>query len=215
MRIETFTDFQKFTNAVMIIGFVVAFEFATSYMAYAFTLKLYNYDKHSLKTANPQKLSRFISTDTLGWLCVISFLLGVIGNIIFRVGPLVNRKDVTNAVIVVTIVMILLPIITSIMNFVIVCFSFDPLLFDMNRLMKKMILINSELSLCKSKMEEVESAIANFELLKVDAIAQYGREKIKAASLRSVLRTRIYQQETESILDKEKKKSAFDKRTRK
>lgn len=59
-------------SGIMVCAFVAAFEGSTIYMAYAFNLKLYNYDRYAIKkiTEKSKKgaISKFVSTSTLGWL---------------------------------------------------------------------------------------------------------------------------------------------------
>ncbi len=74
-------------NAVLIVmvsGFIAAFELSTLYMAYAFSLKLYHYDRQAIKNANESgkkekniRFSKSISTNTLGWLCAGALLIGI------------------------------------------------------------------------------------------------------------------------------------------
>ena len=59
------------------------------------------------------------------------------------------------ATLAVTIVMIILPIITSLMSIVIGCLMFDPLLFEMNAVSKKL----NRLNIAKRK---IESAIVEY-----------------------------------------------------
>lgn len=148
------------SSVIMVFGFVAAFEIATIYMAYAFSLKLYGYDRCALRISkktdkdnnrdnhsnnkNRFKLSKFISTTSLGWFAFFVFVLGVIANIIFRIG-LMKENDcfvvnddgkIKYFEIAMNIVLIILPIVTSVLNFVIGCFTFDPLLFKMNSISK-------------------------------------------------------------------------------
>lgn len=172
---------------IMVLGFFVAFEVATLYMAYAFSLKLYGYDRSALKVArkteevrrkergdativiNDDKrfeISKFISTTALGWFAFFAFILGVIANVIFRVGIMAENQYLNNEEyfeFALNIVLIILPIVTSILNFVIGCFTFDPLLFEMNNLSKsiedyekKIGNINVNVEFCNNELSRID-----------------------------------------------------------
>lgn len=193
--------FARFALVVMVAGFIAAFEGSTLYMAYAFTLKLYHFDRYAVKRINIKKkgakLSRFVSTSALGWISFISFILGVIANIIFRIG-LINGKlffDAENHITydgAITIVMIILPIITSILNFVIGCFTFDPLLFELNGLAKKIAKIDGEIDKLKDRRNAVNDELSSIKLKKESQEKRLESNKACVASLRPSLRTRIY-----------------------
>lgn len=62
-----------------------------------------------------------------------------------------------------TIVMIILPVITSVLNFVVGCFTFDPLLFELNGLAKeltrieyKILKLNNKKSIAKYEINHIE-----------------------------------------------------------
>jgi hypothetical protein len=113
---------------VMLLGFVAAFEGSTLYMGYAFSLKLYHYDRYAIKRINTAKdkdgtqeikFSSLVSTDALGWISFSAFMLGVVGNVILRIGILKAISTPNSRDKAVALVMMILPVITSILNFVI------------------------------------------------------------------------------------------------
>lgn len=122
---------------LIIASFAVAFEIAPLYIGYAICLKSYNLGKPI--------------HNTILVLSTISFVLGIIANILYRVltiesANLGNNPKVRVAI---TIIMIVLPFITSLMNLVIGCLSFDPLFFDIAKLTKK----RQKLELYKRQLE--------------------------------------------------------------
>lgn len=190
--------------SIMTLGFIAAFEGASLYMAYAFSLKLYHYDRYAIKRSRNGKksgLSSFVSTTALGWFSFATFVLGIIANSIFRFGILYGKDEtlfkqdshmltLSGAI---TIVMILLPIITSILNFVIGCFTFDPLLFELNHLAKNLAKIKSEINALESEKEQVDIAIEKIPQLAKDQKEIYSSKVVCAVSLRPALRSRIYE----------------------
>lgn len=117
-------------QAVIIAALAVAFELAPLYIGYALSLKSYGLGK---------PIHNWILTFS-----VAACILGVLGNIYFRF----FTKDIaynnvvtgeTNLIALpLTVLMSILPIITSFVNMTIGCLSFDPLLFDLMRLSKKL-----------------------------------------------------------------------------
>lgn len=190
--------------AVMLTGFTAAFEGTTIYMAYAFSIKLYNYDKAALirskSTKNHRVFSKFISISSLGWISFFAFVLGVIANIIFRVGlyyyKIYNSELLSNSYLAkektLMIVMIILPIITSILNFVISCFSFDPLLFELNKLGKRIAYLNSQNEMINNNKSMVDTLINNIKTIKENEKDFLAKEKTRVATLRPVLRSKMY-----------------------
>lgn len=190
---------------VMILAFIVSFEVATIYMGYAFSLRLYHYDKFSIKRINADsqdiESSKFVSTTFLGWLSFLAFILGIIANIIFRLGLMENieffnnsngRLTVDGAI---TLVMVILPIITSIINFVISCFTFDPILFELNYISKAIGNLKLDISNLTNKKEMIQREIDNIDYLKQSQEKIYSGKINYANSLRLPLRTRIYEEQ--------------------
>ncbi len=193
--------FSKVALGVMVAGFIAAFEGSTIYMAYAFTLKLYHYDRYAIKRINKKgkstNLSKFVSTSALGWISFIAFILGIIANIIFRMG-LMNGKVFFNPPYhitydgAITVVMIILPVVTSVLNFVVGCFTFDPLLFELDGLAKRIAKIDGNISLLKLQENSVEKILSNIDLMKKSEKKLLNSNKAYVTSLRPSLRTRIY-----------------------
>lgn len=215
-RAETYVkNLNYISMAVMLIGFTAAFEGATIYMAYAFSIKLYNYDKCALKRINnPQSVfSKFVSTSSLGWISFICFLLGVVANTIFRIGlyyfNISNTSENSLKKIGITadafvtkertlmIVMIVLPIVTSILNFVISCFSFDPLLFEMNNLSKKIAEIKSNNETIIYDLGRVDAKANEISNLRKTIDYNCTLKIARVVSLRPLLRGRFYEEQME------------------
>lgn len=205
-REQPFTIFTTtFAMIVMITGFIVAFEFATIYMAYAFSLKLYHYDRFAIKRINSGskniKLSKFISTSSLGWISFATFILGVIANIIFRIGMMENveffnndngRLTTDGAL---TLIMIILPIITSLLNFVIGCFTFDPILFELNHISKILGKLRIDITSLKKERKRIDDEINKINNLRNSQEKIYNSKVVYVNNLRLPLRTRIYEEE--------------------
>lgn len=115
---------------VIVSGLSIAFEIAPLYIGYAICLYAYNFGK------KVRKCVLAFST--------VSFVLGIISNTVFRI---LNPDEPGT-----TIVMIILPIITSFMNLTVGCLSFDPLGMDVRRLSK--LLKKLKLNLYKYKLFE-------------------------------------------------------------
>lgn len=129
---KTINDSQA-NRTIIISAFVVAFEIAPLYIGYVLCLKSYGLWKSHGKF----DLGKFVLV-----LSVVAFVLGVISNSVYRILTInvaypPASKDATIAV-PMTIIMIILPIITSFVNIIIACLSFDPLLFELLRLTKKL-----------------------------------------------------------------------------
>lgn len=193
--------------SVMVAGFLVAFEVSTIYMAYAFSLKLYNYDRQAIKLRNDNTMiSKIITTSTLGWISFVAFLLGIILNAIFRIGILEENAYFfkSNSYLIseewaLTIVMIALPIITSIMNFVISCFTFDPILFELNHLAKQISIITTKIDSIEKEEKNIDAKIENIKQDKINAMANCNNAIISATSLRTALRTKFYEEEMRKV----------------
>lgn len=177
------TIINKLALIILVAGFVVAFEGTTIYMAYAFSLKLYHYDRFALRRINSgtskASFSKLISTSSLGWFCFFAFVLGVIANIIFRIGTMDGKAFFEESSLVVTrdgaiaIVLVILPIITSILNFVIGCFSFDPILFELNHLSKKLAKTEANIERLKALKMATNDELAKIPMLKATQKTNY------------------------------------------
>jgi hypothetical protein len=78
---------------------------------------------------------------------------------------------------------------------IISCFTFDPLLFELNHYVKKLAKINAKKDSYTSQKEDVERRISRVDSLKKSAKSIYDSKKICVVSLRSVLRTRVYEEQ--------------------
>lgn len=146
----TMTD-NAINRMLIIAAFAVAFEIAPLYIGYAMCLKSY-------------KLGKQIH-DIVLCLSSASFVLGIIGNGIYRyltmnIAYKTLDTDGINFVtsevsLPMTILMFILPIITSFINIVIGCLSFDPLLYDLLRLSKKLRVLNIRKQQITAYVEEI------------------------------------------------------------
>lgn len=129
----------------------IAFDVAPLYIGYALCLKSY-------------KLGKNIHNWILGF-STVACVLGVIGNVCYRIMTIdtaYQRTKNPEIALPITILMCLLPVITSLVNLTIGCLSFDPLLFDMLRLSKKICRLN----LRKRQIEAYLEEFSNEEMLK-------------------------------------------------
>lgn len=137
---KTIVDSQS--NRIMVItALAAAFELAPLYIGYAINLKCYK---------KGSALLNFVLAFS-----TISCLLGVIANTIFRALTMniaYTSGTMYNARLPITILMCILPVITTLINLVVGCLCFDPLLFDLLRLSKR---INT----LKSKQQEIQAYI--------------------------------------------------------
>lgn len=134
---------------LIVSAFAVAFEIAPTYIGYALDLKCY-------------KLGKAIHN----WILVFSItacILGIIANTVFRILTMnlayVNAVtgETSEVALPLTIVMCVLPVITSLINLVIGCLSFDPLLFDKLRLTKKVRLMEERKRQIEAYIEELDT----------------------------------------------------------
>ncbi len=176
MQIAKATMNTNLLNRILIVAaFSVAFEIAPLYIGYSTCLKSYNLGKPIHKI--------------VFWLSLVSFGLGIIGNGIYRgltmnIAYMEPDLDGINRIqdevaLPMTILMFILPIITSLVNIVIGCLSFDPLLFDLLRLSKKLRILRVR----KRQLEAFIKETADDEELEKDAIDNdeqcYNKEKTK------------------------------------
>lgn len=196
-------------NIIMIAGFIAAFEIATLYMAYAFSLKLYHYDKYAIKRINEGdknvRFSKLVSTTSLGWISFVAFVIGVVANIIFRVG-LMEDKSLFDDELgkltydgALTIVLIMLPIITSIVNLVIGCFCFDPILYELSHLAKELRKTSIDIEKLEKEKERINDEIEKVNLLKQSQESLYNSKLTIVQSMKPALRTRIYEEKIKNI----------------
>lgn len=130
-QIANITLSESTLNKLLIISaFAIAFEIAPLYIGYGICLKCYGLGK-----------------PIHNWVLVFSTVACVLGvgtNILYRIQTvnIAYWNYLSNSVekigMPLTIVMCILPIITSLINLVIGCLSFDPLLFDLLRIEKRL-----------------------------------------------------------------------------
>ena len=161
------------TRAIIVSAFGVAFEIAPLYIGYAISLKCYDLGK---------RIHMIVF-----WMSLAACLLGVVGNIMYRVMTMDSAYDlnsgtecaIVRAAEALTILMCILPVVTSLMNIVIGCLSFDPLLFDLLKLSKKLRRLNA----AKRKYEILYSKIIDNSDLRDSHLDQerqrYNSEKIE------------------------------------
>lgn len=145
LQIANITIADSLQNRLLIVAaFSVAFELAPLYIGYAICLKSYELDKKIHK--HVFRLSTF------------AFVLGIVANIAYRLLTMeFAYQKMAHLKYALTILLIILPIITSLINIVIGCLTFDPLLFELNRLSKRF----NQLTLDKKKLEAVISEYSN------------------------------------------------------
>lgn len=168
---------------IIVSAFAVAFEVAPLYIGYALCLKSYN-------------LGKPIHNWVLAF-STISSCLGVIGNIAFRILTMdiayfePTLKTTSSLALPMTVLMCILPVITSLVNLVIGCLSFDPLLFDILRLSKKLRMLR----LRKRQLEAYYQELTNNEdvrkTLLEDENKYYNNAKMEFVTMRTRLRNYI------------------------
>lgn len=159
-------DENALVRGVMIGGFAVAFELAPLYIGYILCLQSYGWAVKPFHT-----LIGIFSLSACG--------LGVLGNTVYRFLTLESAYDdlEAEAALGITIVMCLLPVITSLINLVIGCLSFDPLYFYLMKLSKQIAILKEkerQLNACieeykvdeKCEEQYQEEEKSNFECIK-------------------------------------------------
>lgn len=120
----------KLNRGIIISALAVAYEIAPLYIGYSICLKCYG-------------LGKRIHNWTLLFSCS-ACILGIVGNIYFRLKTIdvayINPTtlEVFEIGFPLTVLMCILPIITTLVNLVIGCLTFDPLQFDLTQLSKKL-----------------------------------------------------------------------------
>ncbi len=141
----------EWVRGLIIAAFAVAFEVAPLYIGYVMCLKSYDLGK---------QIHRKVF-----WLSLVSFVLGIIANIIYRyltmdVAYIEYSADgstfTSYLALPMTILLCILPVITSFMNIVIGCLSFDPLLYDILKLTKRLRTLRLRKQQLENYIEEME-----------------------------------------------------------
>lgn len=169
------------SRIIITSALAIAFDVAPLYIGYALCLKAY-------------KLGKAIHN----WILVFSTfacLFGVVGNICFRLmtmdiayqGSIAG--EASDLALPLTILMCLLPIITSLVNLTIGCLTFDPLLFDMLRLSKKLHQLKLRKRQIEAYLEEFTDESALKQMLIENEDRCYENTKREIYALRSRLKT--------------------------
>lgn len=144
------------SRIVIVSSFAVAFEIAPLYIGYVLCLKSYNLWR-STKNFNLSKLILILSTS--------AFVLGIVANAVYRFMTMniaykkPTNNDIDPVSLPITIVMVILPVITTFVNIVIGCLSFDPLLFELLRLTKKLRVLKIKKRQLEACLEEYSDEI--------------------------------------------------------
>lgn len=132
------------SRSVITAALVIAFEVAPLYIGYAICLKAYGFGKR-----------------IRNWILVFSCcacILGIMGNTYFRFGTMdfaYAESETYKIRLPITVLMCLLPIITSLVNLVIGCLAFDPMQLELLRLSKKLAKLKLRRQQIKAYLEEL------------------------------------------------------------
>lgn len=137
---------------LIMVGFTAAFELAPLYIGYSISLKCY-------------KLGQQIHTVILS-LSLSAFVLGIVINGVYRFmtmqttyisHDLLEAEQVSDVAFPLTVLLTVLPLITSLVNIVIGCLVFDPLYFDLIRIKRR-------INVLQEKKRQLEALVAELEL---------------------------------------------------
>ena len=179
LQIANLTMPDNIANRIIIISaLAVSFEVATLYIGYALSLKSY-------------KLGRPIHNIVL-WMSALAFFLGFAANTVYRLMTMdIAYSDNPGLAKPMTILLITLPVITSLMNVVIGCLAFDPLLFDLLRLSRKLRILQIRKRQLKGYIEALSSEDELKEALIETEDLCYNNAKIEIAAMRVRLKTYV------------------------
>lgn len=161
----------------------IAFEIAPLYIGYSICLKCYH-------------LGQRIHNWVLTFSCC-ACILGILGNIFFRIktmdiayiDPITNGTSKT--ALPVTVLMCLLPIITSLMSLVIGCLTFDPLQFDLLKLSKRLAKLKQRRQQIKADLEEFSDEDTLKKMLETNEAALYQKAKQDIYTIQTTLKTYV------------------------
>lgn len=168
---------------LIIASLAVAFEVAPLYIGYSICLKCY-------------RLGMRIHNWVLAFSCS-ACILGIIGNIFFRIRtmhiayPDPDTGMTHEVAFPITVLMCILPIITSFMSLVIGCLTFDPLQFDLIKLSRRLTKLKSRRQQIKAYLEEFSDEAALKETLEKDEIACYENVKKEIYALKTTFKTYV------------------------
>lgn len=180
---------EPYIRVIIIAAFVIAFELAPLYVGYAMCLKAYDLGKRIRKK--------------VFYFSLASFILGILANTYFRLAILkisMSANDFERSDIPFTVLMIILPLMTSLMNFAIGCLSFDPLLFELKRLAKKLGNLKSTRRKCETELEKYADDFQKQQEMLQSEYEKYEKAKIELITLRVKLHDYI---NLKSIIEKD------------
>lgn len=137
------------TRLMVVSGFTASFEFAPMYMGYVISLKAYGLGR-------PIQKSMF-------WLAFAASVIGAALNgtyrimtmdIAYTIASQTGQEITTDPIALpMTVLLTVMPIITSLVNMVVGCLSYDPLLFDIIRIKRKIAVLTE-------KKRQIDAAIS-------------------------------------------------------
>lgn len=164
---------KNYVRIIIIAAFVIAFELAPLYVGYAMCLKAYDLGKRIRKK--------------VFYFSLASFVLGTLANTYFRLAILqigMSEDNFDRSNIPFTVLMIILPLMTSLMNFAIGCLSFDPLLFDLKRLAKRLGNLKSSRRRCEAELEKYSNDVQRHKEMLQTEYDKFEKAKIELITLR-------------------------------
>lgn len=184
VQILNLTLYESLPSRVIITSaLAIAFDVAPLYIGYALCLKAYS-------------LGKPIHNWILGF-STAACILGIVGNTYFRFmtmniaypGPI--EGEPSDIALPLSVLMCLLPVITSLVNLTIGCLTFDPLLFDMLRLSKKLRKLKLRKQQIKAYLEEFDDEATLKQILESNENQCYKDTKTEIYALRCRLKTYI------------------------
>lgn len=169
------------SRVIITSALAIAFDVAPLYIGYALCLKAY-------------KLGKAIHNWILGF-SVVACILGIAGNIYFRfmtMGIAYQGQidgEPSDLALPLTVLMCILPVITSLVNLTIGCLTFDPLLFDMLRLSKKLRKLKLRKQQIRAYLEEFSDESSLKQMIEENENQCYEKTKREIYALRSQLKT--------------------------
>lgn len=175
---------------MIIVGFTASFELAPLYIGYSVALKVYN-----LGT----EIRRIVF-----WLSLAAFILGVLLNGAYRFltmdiayaieSPSGGATITDEVALPLTILLSVMPLITSLVNMVVGCLSFDPLLFDIMRIRKKIAVLNEKKRQIDSVISELQDdTVKDSRISDAKAKLEYATFELASAQtrLKNYIRTQL------------------------
>ena len=98
-------------------------------------------------------------------------------------------KNESEAALPITVLMCLLPIITSLMSLVIGCLTFDPLQFDLLKLSKKLAKLKQRRQHIKANLEEFNDENTLKKMLETNEMALYQKARQDIHAIQAILKT--------------------------